>query len=98
MDAWGRLKRIGRKADAYKRAFGGDDGEWVLSDIMKEAGLSQPSYVQGDPGHSAYLEGMRRLGLYITNMVNMTNEEARRIAGIADETEQDSEEGGTYYG
>lgn len=59
----------------YAAVFGGDAGQRVLSDLLRACGTAHSSYVRGDPGHSAFLEGRRSIGILINRIVKGTDHE-----------------------
>lgn len=84
--------RIFGKAANYKAVFGSPLGEAVLADIIRESGMYETSYIPGDTHGTAHNEGVRRLATYIVNLVQMSPEEAKRIAELAAHSERDSDE------
>ena len=66
-------RRSKKVADAYRRIFDCPDGDIVLKDLCKRAGMGRTTFVQGDPYMSAFNEGQRNAVLTIFNLakVNM---------------------------
>lgn len=74
------VNRLLRRNGYYRAAFGTVEGQEVLADLFRFCGLGRPSHTPGDPYQTAYLEGMRRVGLRVAAILNMSDADAMRIA------------------
>lgn len=54
----------------YQTFMEGEHGRQVLERINQFCGHTDLSYVRGDPGHTAFREGMRNVSIYINNMLD----------------------------
>ena len=52
-------------AQAYDRVFNSPEGHLVLTDILRFGGVMERGFVPGDPGHTAWNDGVRCLALHI---------------------------------
>ena len=52
-------------ASAYRDVFSTVSGRMVLEHIALLGGLDKPSHTPGDPHHTAFLDGQKRLALEI---------------------------------
>lgn len=78
--------RLRRLAEAYRSVFTGPDGETVLHDLLREAGVLSDGF-DGDTGLMAYNEGRRSLALHILNKLRWTEPHMVALAARrADET------------
>jgi hypothetical protein len=62
---FGRLNILRRRQQRYKAVFAGIDGEWVLADLYRKAGIMRPCHVPGDPCSSAFQDGAQSLVKHI---------------------------------
>jgi len=60
-----------KKGKLYKSVFKTANGKEVLKDLLRLCKYHDPTYVAGDPHSTAYYEGMRRVALYILNMMKL---------------------------
>lgn len=63
-------KLLGKVAD-YQRTFSTEHGKRVLRQMMRECGMDEPSFVEGDPYGTAFNEGKRAAVLDIINKLKM---------------------------
>ena len=65
-----------RASDAVRRKQAETDLEWVLSDprgrrvlasVVEQCGVNRLSFVAGDPLATAFNEGRRSVGIFLTN-------------------------------
>lgn len=54
----------------YRTVFEGDAGEAVLRDLYEFCGLFMQAHVPGDPFHTAFNDGKRRVALRINAMLS----------------------------
>jgi hypothetical protein len=76
---WQRLRDLGKRDMAlesmqlamdYRAVFGTPGGQRVLADLLQRAGLAQTTFRAGQADMTAYLEGRRRIGLEVVEMIN----------------------------
>jgi hypothetical protein len=68
------------KNSKYKKVFlNNEEGEYVLAEIYKFAGLDRTSYVQGVPDATAYNEGMKRVALHIKGILKQSNTDIDKL-------------------
>lgn len=81
---------------AYQRVLDTPDGNLVLRDILRTAGVLHVSHTPGDPYHTAYLDGRKSLALEILERLRWSEMEiaalsrertADRLTGAADEAD-----------
>lgn len=58
------------KVAMYQECFRSAAGKEVLKDLAQFCLVNQPTYVIGDPHHSAFNEGMRRVYLRVQSFIN----------------------------
>lgn len=80
-----RIRMLLRRRHLYRATFGSPEGRAVLADILKFCSVSQPVVVPGDPMMTGFNDGMRRVGLRIAKLANMTEEEILRLADQPEE-------------
>lgn len=78
----GELRRINPELDAridlgdtYRRVYDGADGEVVLRDILREAGLLE---IARDPNDRGFYEGKRAMAIFILGRLRFGVDELRR--------------------
>ena len=64
----------------YQALFEGPTGQRVLADLMKRARVGNSSAVIESPHMTYFFEGRRDLALYIQAKLNMSDEDAIRLA------------------
>lgn len=62
------------KSNLYKEAFRTAAGKAVLKDLEQFCHANNVTYVIGDPHHTAFNEGMRRVYLRIQSFINNKEE------------------------
>jgi len=55
----------------YKSCFQGPSGDRVLADLARLGRMGETTFVPGDPGYSAFREGMRAVVLHIFDAVGL---------------------------
>lgn len=65
----------------YRTVFQTEEGKRVLADIFDACGVGRQIAVPGDPHGTYFNDGMRRVGLRIASILDMTDEEIIRLAG-----------------
>jgi len=68
-----------RSNTLYKQVFGTPEGEEVLKDLMKSAGVLSSTYVKGDIHETLIREGERRLVLRILQTVEVDIEKFKAL-------------------
>ncbi len=76
-----------RKRD-YEQVFGTEQGQRVLADIMRRAGVTAPRFYS-DTNVLHHQEGMRRLAMSIFNQVHSGEERLTRMVEQATEEEDE---------
>lgn len=73
----------------YRQTFATDHGHRVLMDLYHFCHLADRVHTQGDPCHTAHLDGMRRVALRIMSMMELDEEAIARMrrAVIQQQTE-----------
>lgn len=74
---------------AYRRAFDGKEGLWVLHDMLRACRVGLSVAGSGDALSAYFNDGQRRVALRIVSLINMTDEEILRLAGKDKETPDD---------
>ena len=87
-----RYNRIFSKSRQYQAVFGSLEGQLVLGDILREGGILTGSYVDQNASGTAYNEGKRRVAMYVANLVNMSEDDVRRITSQAELSDSLSEQ------
>lgn len=85
-----RFRRVA-VALAYKRVFGGEDGELVLHDIMRRGGVLRTGF-DVRPGLTAFNEGRRSLALEIVRELALNEKDFERMARDIHNADQQSDE------
>jgi hypothetical protein len=62
--------------DKYARVFAGKEGQEVLADILKSAGIDKDNFDR-DPYENAMRCGLRKLGLHIKTMAEPPSKEKK---------------------
>jgi len=70
-----------KRRKQYKDTFSGPNGEAVLKDLLNFCHYDKPTYVIGDQYQTAYNEGMRRVALRITSILNMDDKQIKTLQG-----------------
>ncbi len=71
---------LNTKNNKYKKVFlDNHEGEYVLAEIYKFAGLDKTSYVKGFPDATAHNEGMKRVALHIKGILKQSNADIDKI-------------------
>jgi hypothetical protein len=82
-----------RKNTAYKQAFNGPAGEFLLASILDFAGFYKQSF-SSDPYQTAFNEGKRAVALHLIQILAMTEEDLRNLVrGYREEQYQSSNTG-----
>ena len=74
------LARLNGTRRAYHTVFDGAEGQIVLTDILRTAGMLQTSVVAGDAQMTAFNEGKRAIGLHIINHLRWSETEVMQLA------------------
>lgn len=69
-----------RKASAYQQVFGSPEGQIVLQDLLREAGLLSSSVTPGDAYDTHRKEGRREIGLHLISMLAWSQSEVAAFA------------------
>jgi len=64
--------------DRYAKVFAGDDGQWVLNDILRRAGIGADPYVPGVESGTLYNVGRQSMGATIIKILNLSEVDVRR--------------------
>lgn len=64
---------------AYRTAFAGGSGAWVLADLSARFRAMAPTYVQGDPYETARREGERNVLLWIFSQMALNEDDIREM-------------------
>lgn len=82
-----RLKSLLARAKAqlqiasdYQAVYNSPEGERVIHDILREAGVLSVAHVQGDPGTSQFNDGMRAMGLKVIERLRWSEGELVALA------------------
>jgi len=67
-------------AESYRRVFAAGDGETVLTDLLRRAGMLEVATVEGDPFATHFRDGRRSLALEIVAQLRFTESELLRLA------------------
>lgn len=65
------------RKDDYNFVFGSEEGQRVLSDIIRSCHMLSPTYFPGDPHQTAFQEGERNFALKILTNMNVRPEHFR---------------------
>lgn len=75
---------IVRRNGRYRRVFGSAEGQWVLNDLLRVAGVGRPMvHVSAEEALAA--ENRKFLALHITSILNMPDAEIMRRAQTSSE-------------
>lgn len=89
-DAVDSAKAILVRNGRYRRVFGTKEGEWVLNDLLKVAGVGRPE-ITSDMGEALARENRRFLALHIATILNMPDTEVIRRAQTTNYLGDDNE-------
>lgn len=79
-----RVQLLFRRRHLYRQVFGTPEGKVVLADLLRFCRISATVVVPGDSIMTGYHDGLRRVGLRIASLVQMTDEEILRVASQAE--------------
>ena len=65
---------------AFQQTFESDSGKRVLVFLKHFCGQTRASYIKGDPGETAYLEGRRSVVLQLMKYLLLDDEDMIRMA------------------
>jgi hypothetical protein len=77
----------------YREVFGGDHGEWVLADLVRECGFGQDPHTPGDSHTTSYLVGRSFMVTHIRAILDMSAAEMAVIVKQQEEMERRKDEG-----
>ena len=86
------FQRISERRQRYREAFDGDNGEWVLADLVRECGFGQDPHTPGDSHTTAYLVGRNFMVLHIRTILDMSDAEMAALVKHMDENERRKDE------
>ena len=90
----GMAKRRLQIASDYHAVYNSPEGERVIHDILREAGILTVAHVDGDPGTSEFNDGKRAVGLAIIQMLRWSEGELVALARLQTSDQlSESEEG-----
>lgn len=84
------IRRILTRNGKYRRVFGTDDGQWVLNDLMKLAGIGRPDITM-DAGEALARENRKFIPLHIATVLNLSDTEIVRRAQQSNVSGDDDE-------
>jgi hypothetical protein len=76
---------------AYHSVYNSPDGQLVIHDILREAGVLSAAHVAGDPGSSQVNEGKRLIGLMILQRLRFSEGALVKLAQL--QANEEIEEG-----
>jgi hypothetical protein len=80
-------------ASDYHTVYGTPEGERMIHDILREAGLLSVGHVAGDPGSSTFADGKRAVGLAVIQRLRWSEGELVKLARQQTAAELDDGEG-----
>ena len=69
-ELWEKISGERKLHETYRRLFDSPDGQIVLKHLCRVAKVTSSSFVAGDPHHTSFNEGQRRLVLSILKYIN----------------------------
>ena len=85
--------RLKERQQRYREVFSGDNGEWVLADLVRECGYGQDPHTAGDSHTTAYLVGRAYSVLHIRTILDMSDAEMAVLVKQQEEMERRKDEG-----
>jgi hypothetical protein len=88
-----RAKAQLQTASDYQAVYGWPEGERVIHDILREAGVLSVAHVEGDPGTSQFNDGKRALGLFVIQRLRWSEGELVKLARLQTTEQLNEDEG-----